>query len=343
MKYYLGYYTNKKYYPITLSIDNPYDILSIVKFTNTFTSLENLQEYLYMIGLIPKRNIPLAYVIEKGKKGEKYYNALRSGTTIYTASSSRYFNIQWIKDYFYNNKYDIDFIVHLYAEYLRKFGIETKIIDLLERTSNNINSTYQLLTEIKNIAVTDSLKSLIEKFINYLEQNFSDMSYDVYYRLVEELKNEITKDSFDFVNVYVRLKSKIEVPNIPTLRRLSSIFFIVNRIKEIGLSEYENSHDEYHNLDLELNAFFETILYSFDPKNNDFRKENGKRVLQSRNIFDLCVFVEAYDAYLLEQASRYMIKTEDYFYNEDDEFLEEADFERMHTTSEEQGIRLRKQ
>ena len=341
--YYLAYGYKYSYIPIDLSHEEFFiepkesrKILNIIKFTTSFTDEKSLKEYLYRKGLIPNVNCQLAYVIKKNNQDDISYQPLLNGKNICTSEERRFFEIDHNFDFIYKHRYNEDFITRLYAFYLRKLGVRSDIYHFFSQPTQ------------RELAI-NSLKSLKENYPSSLTLRYIDM-------LIESLQEKDDLDNetlyFQRLNLFFNSNNLTDQQMISLFSRLRAYFskgrlMIFYALEEMynasrNINEVSDSDGFDYEEDLEfrkaLNLFFESALYK--------RENYYPRQIQQRSLVDLGLFLREYSAYLqFVEERRYSsqqhlsIEQED----EKEEFLEEEDFERYNTTSEEAGYRLRKQ
>lgn len=97
MAYFLGYSDYGSYKPIVLhdrnnkKIENK--ILDVVHFTNSFGCENDLRNYLIERNLIPYHHSELAYLIDKGPKGNKKYEPIKMGNVLYLMDSQTFLHL----------------------------------------------------------------------------------------------------------------------------------------------------------------------------------------------------------------------------------------------------------
>lgn len=321
MKYYLGYYDNTELKAMELEGIST-TILSVVKFTTNFDNLNSLKDHLLIENKIPNRNVSLCYTIEKGKKGHKYYEPLKT-KRIYTIEFSSLFSVDGIKKFINEKKYDESMIVLLFSEYLRKYGFDSSISEYLKKL--NIDQLIPILGNMSN-----RLSFPIKSKIDYLVLNYQRLSTREIQSHLEYIVDCLKYSNHDLLNVYLYLRSFIGFQNIPTLRYLTRWYNIAHDHNKIESECPSNSQGEYQGINTEIAAFLNTILYNHDSKK-----------VQERQLFDLAVILDDYYKRLYDEYLNTIYKDDD-SYDEDAEFLCEADFERIGTTSLETGIKIRK-
>lgn len=332
MKYYLGYYDNTEFKPIELEATEP-TILSVVKFTTNFDNLNSLKQYLCQENKIPNLGVTLNYLIEKGKKGQKYYEPLKS-SKIYTLEYASIFTVEGLKNFINKNKYDEEMIILLFSEYLRKYGFSKIIMEYLQ--SRNMSQLIIILKDLSKI-----LSSNLKSQIDYLIANYETLTHDEILSHIDGITKYIINSNGDLVNTYLRLRSQINFKNIPTIKYLNNWFSITHDYNQTGNEYYANIPSEYRDINTEVNSFFYSIIYDYDSTQRDYKKINGKKKIQERGVFDLGVILNDYYKRLYDEYLSTIYEDDD-TYDEDAEFLCESDFERLGTTSEESGIKIRK-
>lgn len=334
MMYYLGYYNNLDLTPINLESTNG-SILSVVDYTTKFDNLNSLKKSLLSENKIPSYDVHLCYLIAKGKKGHKYYEEVKSDR-VYTIESSAIFNLDGIKKFITTNKYNEDMIVLLLSAYLRKFGYSSTINQAIKNKCQNATLIIPLLKEIRKVS-----NESIQKIIDYIINNYYQLSKEEISNRIDYLISLIEASNSYLVNVYLKLKSSVEFRNIPTINYLCNWLRIAHD-HNVAASYYQEIPSEYRDIDSEVNSFISSIVYDYDPKTRDYKKVNGKRKINERPLFDLGVIIEPFYKLLYDKYIASVYECDDDEYDDDAEFLCEDDFARCGTTSEEEGIKLRK-
>ncbi len=335
MKYYLGYYDNLDYRPIELEgIDT--SILSVIEFTTKFDNLNSLKKYLLAEHKIPNINVTLNYLIEKGPKGNKYYETLKTNR-IYTIESSFLFTLDGIKKFILENKYQEDMIILLFAEYLKKMGYSKTIKESLKNKSQNATLIIPILKEIRKVTSTT-----IQEQINYIIDNYSKLTRDELANRIDYLISAFNYSNSDLVNTYLKLRPTLNFKNIPVINYIRNWFSIAHDHNEAGSAYYYEIPSEYRDINFEVNSFISAIVYDYDSIKKDYKKVNGKRKIQERPLFDLAVILEPYYKMKYDRYLNTIYREEEDSFDEDAEFLDESDFARYGTTSEEEGIKIRK-
>lgn len=334
MRYYLGYYNNLEYKPIILE-EVSTSILSIVKFTTGFDGLNSLKNHLISEGLIPNNNANLYYLIEKGTKGHKYYERLKTDN-IFTLEYSALFTIDGLKKFINENKYNEDMIVLLFGEYLKKFGYDKLIKDIILGKSTDVNQVINFLKELKKAFSED-----IQARIDYLLKNISLLSKEDILSNIDYISNHVVFNNIDLINAYLILRKKANFKNIPTIRYLSNWLNIARNHNRIGSEYYTSIPSEYCDIDSEIAIFFNSIVYDYDNDKKEYKKTNGKRKIKERPFFDLAAILASFYKKLYDEYISTLFVSEEE-YDEDDEYLCEDDFIRIGTTSEEEGIKIRR-
>lgn len=332
MKYYLGYYNNSEFKPIELENTEP-TILSIVKFTTNFDSIMSLKQYLLEEEKIPNNEASLHYLIEKGKKGDKYYEPLKANK-IYTLEYTSLFTLEGLKKFINENKYSKEMITILFSEYLRKYGY----IDVIARYFKE-KEFSQLIPILSGLSKVTSLH--LNSKIKHVIDNYPELSKEEISSFIDYIINCLKYSNHDLINAYIYLLKSINFKNIPTIKYLHNWFSIVNDYNQSGERNYIDTPSEFRDINVEVDAFFNSIIYDYDSKKREYKKLEGKRKIQSRQLFDLSVILSDYYKHIYDEYLN-SIYSDDESYDEDAEFLCQDDFERIGTTPEETGIKIRR-
>lgn len=350
MKYFLGYCKNpgtasSYYYPINIDGVQT-SILSVVEFTCNFESTTALKKHLWENGYIKTPNVYLNYVIEKGPKDSKKYLPLKNTSRIYLKDSKNFFQIPYLHNEISSMVRNPDFVVFLYANYIRKMGLEKKASDFLKRIVTNKPLLLETLSQMSNILTSLDTQTALQNLTNYYKDNQDNIDYYEYESLVDKLFSKIANDDSITVNMIVYFRKYIDTTKIPCLRFLSEWLSYVLKGDNIFDSEFDP--DQSYGAEKYKNLFFDERVYSFDTKTNTIILKNGKKKINERNLFDLAVIVEDYNRQLYRdyinaitpqvQVNSSITTIEEP--DEYEEFLEEEDFARIGTTSEEAGIKL---
>lgn len=316
MAYYLGYKKGNEYIPIELNIDNDSDILSIVNYTTNFYDEIELKESLMDEKKLPSDQVSLFYLIDKGKRFEKEYLPLPNKNEIYYNAQKKYFDINTIRNYILMLRNDQEFFRSLLYSSLKKYGIDQKISVYFHDQSENLEMKMKLLKALISESPFTYFNSIITSLIQSGEKNMEIPEY-----LLNSFCQEMINNKDILIYVYNKLKTYLKFPRTNETDRLNIIIDLLSV-----------SNPNYERIDTLINSFIETYIKSSNNKIN------------SRNIFDLGVFVLNYKEYKLQiEINKYTSQKQDDFEEyEEEEFLEESDFARCNTTSEESGVRLRR-
>lgn len=317
MAYYLGYKKDEEFYPIDLNIDNADDILSLVYFTIDFETEENLIDYLYSEGLLHEENVELTYLIQKGKKDMKTYMPLPNINRIFYYSNSASFDLWKIRTYIEGTTTNSTFIKYLLSSLLKKYGIDEHIRNFLMENIKKTNKRDYLISVLETLLSSSNITLLNQKLQELIEalkndDRFLELKINSFIDLI--LNNN---DALSYV--YRLLKRHLNFPKVLEIDDLVKI--------ELGIDWYHYSKTELKQL---IDKFINHYVLS------------GQKI-NSRNLVDLGSMIQDYKDYTLAlELENYkpLIKQEE-DYDDVDEFLEEEDFARYDTTSENAGIRLR--
>ncbi len=346
MKYYLGYYSKQNYVPIK---DNEIgdNLSTIIEFTTKFPSIKKLKEYLYEKGLVPSIKVRLDYIIEKGKKDERYYKALNSTSKIYTNESKRFFNLQTIKETLLDESDNQEFIVYLNAKYIKKYGYLKRMCNFFYYLDND--KLLSVLKEMRIVTLSVATEEAVEKIISYFEKG--NVNQEFLEEYIESFVRILCNEDADLTNLFTFLKKHIRFRNIPVMTYLSEWLKVsILSGQEIDIDSPTDVADR-NNI---INNFYNEIVYYFDYAKKEYKQEkNGNRKVNRREAFDLSAYLEEYYQNLYKDYVEEMIASQTHLSNENqysqsteyyeeendsEEFLEEDDFLRAGTTSDMAGF-----
>lgn len=317
MAYYLGYKKDEEFQPIDIQINDAHNILSIVNFTCSFENEEELIEHLLYEGLITDEKIQLSYLIDKGKKGNKTYMDLPNIKRIFYYGNSSFFNVDKLKFYIKSSIKNKTLVIFLLSNILKKYGISDNLRRFLNDNTIDQNRREYLISVLNAMLRNSSLSSFgyrIQNLIKCIQNDTSVLDTEINIFVDFVLSNNDA-----VVYIYRTLKRQLNIPYFLALDDLLSL----ERLIDCKL------YDE-RGIDSLIDKFISHFVYQ------------GKNI-NPRNLVDLGSMIIDYKEYELdiemqrfESTTRYDIE-----YDDEDEFLEEADFERCDTTSESAGIRLR--
>lgn len=347
MKYYLGYSNNYTYKPI-ISEKIGDNLKSIVEYTTSFSSISKIKDALVKEGLIPNRGVRIDYVIAKGPKNNKTYHTLNSTNEIYTSDSKKYFEPSSLKMTIDSEIDSSDFVVLLNSKYIKKYGYVNSIFSYLR--SLDEETLKSVLVNLSKICLSSKTKNAIEDTISFLDKNSCAVNYNELSIYLESIMDSIKNDPYDITNSFTFFKKYINFRPIPAMNYLYRCLLITIN-EATNIDGYLDPHEELETKESVITKFFNEIVYDFDYVKKEYKKENGKRKINYREMFDLGAIVEEYFRNLYadyvdsiqETVKTYVIEEQDTSTDdEEEEFLEEADFERMGTSSEENGYNLRR-
>lgn len=353
MAYFLGIQTSEGLKPLKIydRAGNliPNSILNLVAFTSSFNDSFELLEYLQEKGNIKDYQGRFFYLIDKGQKGNKTYSIVPGTETIVYADDKNNFIPSLVRKKLHYKAFNTDFIEHLYAFYLKKYGMFNKSITYFKQLGGQPYELREVLSSLLKYPISDQSRKYLYELLDILnvaivrgsKRFFEGDEARRFYDLLDQVDSyfsQLDKDIILFCKVF---SSKIKSNSISALNNLGAIYRLVCS-GNTSIGEYWPDSDR-DDLDYYIDHFLDFTIYNYDKKLGSFKRENGKRKLQERNLFDLGVFLSDYDRfenYLYQSmlpTSSEQIDNE----SEHEEFLEEEDFLRINTTSEEQGITLR--
>lgn len=346
--YYLGYKDLKN--NRTEKIDLPgveSDIASIASFTMKFEDETSLKSYLKEKGLLPEGRLRLMYLIEKGKKNEKYLIEVPGYTHIFTKDSISFFNSKAMARFINEHKYEPEFTLYLYYSYLKKMGLKDKIKQHFTSLINKPETLNKELMELINIPLSKELKNGINRLIEYI-QNTKPCNLEVVSSSLNIILEKMVNSSVDLVNTYSKLINKFTFNKVPAIQKLRKIYSVSNLAYNMGVENFKYSQEFYQDISNDIVDFINLIIYKYDTKSKSYVMQNGKRVIKKREMFDLGSILEGYEMYLLE-LEEYRMKIEEASkkqqpsaeFDEDAEFLTKEDFAPLGYTPEEAKIKIR--
>lgn len=352
MKYYLGFYHDGEYHLINLNDEDYFldkdccDIINIIKYTATFACMDDLLEYFILNKLVDENivkelsnNFKVEYLVEKGPKKAKDIAPLKIGKELFFSHSSEFFKIEFMKKYIYDNINNINFMEDLYATYLKKIGI---VDDLKKVFLNNLDRPATNLMYLNSLGDIE-LDSFTQKNINNLKDILNaQIGKNIVHPLTEKgrttvegrlnsIMGNISSNNKQLIDTYRRLVSVLQKSYIYEIKLLNNLHHTIV-IKDIQLSD-----DEIIKI---ISKIVDAICYSWDSKTKQYREDmNGKFRLQAHKYIFLANFLYNYDEYqkFIKKQTEMQISEE---FEDGEEFLEAADFERMETSPEEQGLKL---
>lgn len=363
MAYFLG---NRQYgtlRPIDLVDEKgekiPDKLLDILRFTTSFATEQDLKDYLMEKFLIDSFSAKICYLISKGPKNNRRYEVIKQGDTLYLSEAAKCLNPSYLKKYISDNKFNAEFLSHLLGFYLKKYGLLNIAIKRFAGTHYKHDDFCILLDAMLNSNFSENLREHLSKIREYLDD---PRSKDIYGNIIltnaenayfENLLNSthyiVSQDDEDvrrFVNFF---RTRCRFPVVPAIQILEKINSMCHYISTVGADAIEG-YDEGENIRSLCEKFIASVLYTYDPTTNDYKKQNGEYKVNERNLCDLAMFVANYEEYIdnitatLSSTPSKEISSNTYEEDDDDEkeeFLDESDFARCGTSSVDQGYRLR--
>lgn len=352
MAYFLGIQTPEGLKPLKVYNKNndvvANSILALVDFTSSFDTSAELLDYLKETGSIEDYNSKLYYLIDKGQKGHKTYSIVPGSSSIIYADNKNNFNPKIIRKKLHNRAFNIYFIEHLYAFYLKKFGIYNKCINYFHVIGSHPYELCKIISELVRYPFSEQVKSHLYQILDILDNAisrngvrfFEGNEAKRFYSLLDQLDNVFQNTDRDIIMFSRRLSNNIKTNSIGTLVYLSSLYQMVHNASACKDNLFPSDRED---LSYYIDQFLDFTIYNYDKKSSSFKTVNGRRKIQERNLFDLGVFLTDYDEYeiYLYQAAVEEKTSPNMDEGDHEEFLEEEDFARLNTTSEESGITLR--
>lgn len=347
MKYYLGYYGSNGYVPIK-DKDIGDSIQQIVEYTTSFSNIQSIKEELCRKKLLPDPKFRIDYIIEKGPEKNRDYHKVNSTDKIYTLDSKKFFDIRLLKEVLDEEANNIDFVARLNSNYIKKYGYLNSIVSYLYDLY--AESLFEIIQKLKQIALSKTALDRLEKVEKYITEHKTSVNYEILDGYLDSFLRAIRSNYYDITNLYIFFKRYIDFKPIPAMQKLSQWLQINIDEDRTGEGMFMDSPYDLVNKNGVINAFFNEIVYDFDYTLKMYKQENGQRKVNYRNLFDLAVCVEEYFRELYEEYINAEIRTQppkedqtSYDYYDKEEFLEEEDFRRIGTTSEEAGYNLRRE
>lgn len=337
-KYYLGKIEYGKYVPIKLEGVGT-GILDVVGFTTRFCSEEELRERLLSEGIIEYYDSEVSIIMEEGPKGDKTYKPIEMGAHLVTILQKKYFDPKFLRRYLQQNKYNQDFYSSLMNYYIKRLNIS----DTIERILNAMVNQPDRLLHLMNIKkyLNDDAKSIMTKMEKaVIERDCTKVSL-----LMSDLITTIRTNKHNMINAYYYFKPSVKHMYTGTIDRIDTAYRVIVRANQDGIESFEANPDEDKNLYFYIEEIVNRLVYNYDSKTKKYKKDAaGNRKVNERNLYEVGMFINLYEEYQEELRNRAIrINTpetdEDY---EHEEFLEEEDFRKLHTTSEREGYSLRK-
>ncbi len=328
----------------------PNSILSLVDFTANFKDIRDLWYYLRATGSVKADDEgELVYLIDKGQRGSKTYNVVSGTNGIILQGSLHNFNRSAIRKRMHGRVYNYDFIEHLYAFYLKKFGIYNESLHHFKDLSKSPFEFRKAIVTLLKYPVDEGTRIYLLKILDILNMAvvrgntrfFESNEVQEYFDLVDLVEEYFSKSDKETIILSRVFFSKVKNNSIAALNHLALVYQIINSINKNGNSRCVPNTDKI-DIASHVDSFLDFTFYSYDKHRGAFRTSGGNRKVQERNVFDLGIFLCDYDEYEISLYESMSPPTGEILSDgEHEEFLEEEDFLRLNTTSEEQGIKLR--
>lgn len=327
--YFIGRKHESIYQPIKIeSIDT--SIINVVNFTSTFIDEMDFKEYLLRNGLIEYYDEELFYLKEEGTKDNRKYRPINLGSNIAYGAEKRYFDVDNLYNYLIAHKYDTKFIDSLTYHYIEKYDVTSLIKDRIK----TLFSKRALLEDFLNklVIISSNYSDIRTKILGLYDKN------DLFgaKKELEYLSETVVAGCSTVVPLYHYFKNKLDIPYGIILNYLSQLYVLASKAIEKGIEIVEKNEAERNAINKTIEYLLTSIVYKYDPITKKYKKENNEYILYERNLADLGLYIMVYERKIQDSLHK-----EEYFYEEDqEEYLEEEDFKRMHTTSEREGIKL---
>ena len=338
-KYYLGTYIDGELVPIKLA-DVGTSILDVVNYTGSFVDEVTLKDHLFDEQLIQYYNSDLVYIMEEGTKDKRTYKCVPMGSNIITAGSKTIFKKSYIHRFLRQNMYNRDFYSSLMTYYIKKLGIASTIEKRIAAMVYAPSQIHEFASKTKRYLTNEA-----KKIFDELEDATVIRDYNKMQRLLDELSSAIIKDKDNLINSYYYFRKSLKNMYTGTVERINTAYEVIVRANMEGIESYETNPDEDHDLFLYIDEIFNSLVHQYDSKTKKYKRDkDGNKKVNERNIYELGMLIEMYQSYQNEILLN-RIKSEeetDEYEVEHEEFLEESDFARLHTSSEREGYSLRK-
>lgn len=363
MAYFLGNKQYGNFKPLVLLDENdekiPDKLLDVLRFTTNFSSEDDLKEYLLRKNLIDNFSVELCYLISKGNKDNRRYEIIRLGEHVYLADTAKFLSVPYIEQYIKNHKYVEGFMDRLYSFYLKKFGILSMATKKFKNIAVDYEEMQQLIEKMLNINFSEKFKNYLRRISGLLKDSevkedgyniYLTEKEEVYYQsLIANINYQISESDEDVRRLVDFFRGRCNYPTIPTIKNLEQMRNISNYTNTVGIESIDG-HDE-EDISIYIKKFISSIMYTYDSTTNDYIKVNGAYKINERNLCDLAMFLSSYEEYITNYENIYSpevaspTQTSNNYTDEDEEydqeeFLEESDFARNNTSSEEQGYHL---
>ncbi len=331
MRYYLGYY-EKEFTPIKDDGIST-EIFDLANFTTQFSDEQELNTYLFNKGLIPRIDINLFYLIEKGRKNARKYSHIKSAKKIYTSESKKFFSLSYLRDELLDNCKDYNFLIFLCSQYFQKYGLISQASKYINHFQN-ADELYAFMMPFTKLSLSLKTKEKLNKILDYY-QTADYFSENIFTDRINAFLQSCKDNLEDSVSIFLYLRKYINHPQIKEINCLIQLLRASFDKCEVG-SDFIDSRRL-------VGELYNTLVYDYDYKNNRYKTSNGRRKIKGRECFDLATIIESYN---YQKYLEYISELEKYAETEeesepDEEYLEESDFERLGTSSEEQGFYLR--
>ncbi len=315
MKYFLGIKKGLAWQPLKI-VDRkgervPNEILDIIQFTLTFNDKEELEAYLIDKKIIENGDLEFGYIISKGSTKDDEFERIYNGHTLYFRDSASYFKEEKIREKVNRQKYDLQFVDTLYASYLKKYDYVGRMMSSIDYRIKYENFAL-FLTQLISKPFTEEMIRILKRFHNAYTKG---ETYTTYLEQLQDTLSNSPKDLILFVHLNHPDKFKI-----PSLRYLREIHTLAHQIDEEGILYLEDfAEDVEENYSRVIQRFLNTVLYQYDRKTKEFKKEQGKFKIQERNLCDLGMFLYQYDVSLYHEKVKNSIEEDDdYEFSSDD-------------------------
>ena len=336
-KYYLGTIKNGSYEPIKIDGIGT-GIMDVANYTMKFADEIELREQLLREGKIEYYTDQLSYIKEDGPKGDKTYTVVPMGNRIATITSKEHFDKNFISRFMKVNMYNQEFYSSLLNFHIKKLNLDNGIKDRIKGLISSPSRIYHFTSLKKYLSEKSArLCDLLDKATT--ERNYQEME-----NLLEQLQNSIRTDKHDLINVFYYFRASFKNNYTGTVDRIDNAYKVIVRANKEGIESFELNPDEDKDLYRYIDEIFNHLIYTYDKGKKDYKRDSaGNKKVNERNLFELGMFVDTYIEYQME-IERQRIKStstpeEDY---DHEEFLEEEDFAKLHTTSEREGYKLRR-
>lgn len=330
MKYLIGYKEKESIHP--LETTKKKNIFDLVSYTTQYSKIDFIEELLKE-GLIPNENVELCYISQKNENIREYEEL----SQVFYNMHKDLFDISEIRDRLYNILLDDDGIRYFYADQIRNSKHFREMLQYINDIIYNEKNLEGFLLGLENNLYSDKLRELTGELLKKSKK----APYSEIKSLRKEIINELMYNNP--LNLILLFQSDISSCLTYPLQ------YEVNMIQKI----YNNQDNEL-TYEAKVDRWISSVLYK--KKNGQFILEDGKRVVNERNLFNIVINILNYQKYLNELMAYYVFEEEQVVHesqelqrfdedveDEYDEYLIEDDFKNLDYDLEDFGYKKRRQ